>query len=90
MEMENMNGGNDSRQAPTPLVGNIHAAHCHDCWKYTDSVNRERELIHSATSLIINANAAAERTDAYDAAVKYLTRLYSDRSLPPALPGWGK
>ncbi len=74
--------GEDCRSgAPTANVsetGNIGIVHCHECWKYTDDMRRDGDLVHEAVAVIVNAGTlAVEKSAAFTAADAFLARKFN-------------
>lgn len=66
-------GGETSMDASPPA-----SVHCCACWKYTDNVSREKELIHAAVSIIANSGTlAVEKSAAFTAADEYLKAAFA-------------
>jgi hypothetical protein len=71
---------NDRKGEPTqqPMVGSMMAVHCHECWKYTDDMRREVELMREAVVLIANSGTlAVENSEAFKAADKFLSAKFN-------------
>lgn len=76
----------DQMDTLTPMQGEAIAAvpvHCCECWRYTDDMRRDGDLIHEAVTLIANGDKlAVENSAAFKAADAFLAATFHAAAPP--------
>ena len=83
---EDMACGEQNNDRKSASVGSPSGVHCHDCWKYTDDVTLQREMLHAAVGLIINSGTlAVENSEAFKAADAFVASRFRNAT-PLTMP----
>ena len=65
--------------------------HCCECWRHTDNMRRDGDLIHEAVAIVVNASTlAVENSEAFKAADAFLAEKFrpARQATIPEAPRW--